>query len=130
MALTFWLDYLVLSKPHDVQIFSAPTASQPPLDIYTVEFGRYALDVIIVGQSRLLALLQGLFTPVGEIETDATIDFLVTSDTSDNDVCFYSLSAGTFAMKVCLGAFQVPPMAAYSSGRQWALHGSDLWGPT
>jgi hypothetical protein len=95
--MSFWLDYIILARPNDVQIFSASTASQPPRLIQTAPFGRYAWGVLIIREQDLQSSMEVLSMPASQMETDRTINFLVTSE---DNAYLYTLSAATFTMSL------------------------------
>jgi hypothetical protein len=109
LAMTLWLDYIVVAKPNYVQIFSSFRVSQHPRLIRTVPFGRYAWDVFIVSGSDVRSSMKGLFMPTSQAETDSTLNVLVTSE---GEAYLYILFAATFKMNV---------YPKYFEGAEWPL---------
>ena len=103
LAMSFWLDYIVVARPNDVQIFTTSTAHPTPHLLQTIPFGRYACDVFIIGKSERLASMEGLFPPAPPMETGGTLEFLVTSE---DNAYLHSLSVETFKMSVYHQSFE------------------------
>jgi hypothetical protein len=75
--MTIWGEYIVVVRPYDVQLFSMPSSSPPPL-LCAFEFSRFAWEAVIVDSSALKKSLKGLFPPNFSENTDGVISLIIT----------------------------------------------------
>jgi hypothetical protein len=73
-----WGEYLIMARPHDVELYMMPSDGDPPLDLQTLPFERFAWEIVIYQKSDTSPLHEGLFPEhPPSVDTDATAFILM-----------------------------------------------------
>jgi hypothetical protein len=56
-----WGEYLIVARPHNFELYMMPSDGDPPLDLQTLPFGRFAWEIFIYEKLNTSPLHEGLF---------------------------------------------------------------------